>query len=199
MRKCSIQDCPNEHKGHGWCEKHLIRFRATGSPLVTKIREPGQGTIDKKGYRVVFKDGKTIAEHRWIMEQHLKRKLDWPNEIVHHINGNKLDNRFENLKLMTKAEHDAHHVFQHTRSIRKDGLKLCLRCEQFLPIESFPTFHRKGKDRVYTMSNCRSCFNKHHNLSFPYSYYKNRRKVVTTSDTVVGRNYLPTDPIPRSY
>lgn len=45
-----------------------------------------------------------MDEHRLIMQKHLGRKLG-KNEIVHHINGNKQDNRIDNLQIMTRSEH----------------------------------------------------------------------------------------------
>lgn len=46
--------------------------------------------------------------HRLVMEEKLGRSL-LPDEIVHHINHDKLDNRIENLEIMTAAEHSHHH------------------------------------------------------------------------------------------
>jgi hypothetical protein len=42
------------------------------------------------------------------MEQHLGRLLR-SDEIVHHLNGDKLDNRLENLTIMTLREHAVEH------------------------------------------------------------------------------------------
>ena len=42
------------------------------------------------------------------MEEHLGRKLE-KNEVIHHRDGNGLNNSLDNLWLMTRSEHQALH------------------------------------------------------------------------------------------
>lgn len=72
-----------------------------------KLSKKGYILILKKGYKGTDING-YIFEHRYVMEQFLGRHLN-KDEVVHHINENKTDNRIENLKLMTNSEHTIFH------------------------------------------------------------------------------------------
>ena len=66
------------------------------------------GWINSQGYNMIYKNGKEIREHRLIAEEALGVPI--PEDIlVHHIDGNKLNNDVLNLQLITREEHPKVH------------------------------------------------------------------------------------------
>lgn len=59
-------------------------------------------------YRCVKVAGKKHDAHRFLMEQVLGRPLQ-RDEVVHHKDGNKLNNSIDNLQVMSRKEHSRLH------------------------------------------------------------------------------------------
>lgn len=93
--------CPvATHYARGYCDLHYKRSRLKGEPgPVDLLMAPaGSGWVNQGGYRVKRVKGRQVAQHREVMALALGRELE-PWETVHHINGDTLDNRLENLQL----------------------------------------------------------------------------------------------------
>jgi len=63
----------------------------------------------ENGYKVIYLDGnKSIKEHIKIMQDSIGRELT-EDEVVHHIDEDRLNNDIGNLRLMTRGEHSRLH------------------------------------------------------------------------------------------
>lgn len=117
MSKPLCEDCGKQLNKYTarWCKEHGYIHRKRPSGLKYKIVAVNKawfkfrgGWVDSKGYRWLKIDGRKAREHVFVIEKHLGRRLR-TNEVVHHIDGNKLNNTLENLQLLTKDRHDRHH------------------------------------------------------------------------------------------
>ena len=85
-------------------------------------------TFIHKGYRCIkTREGSGnsnfVLEHRYVMEKHLRRPLN-SNEHVHHKNENRLDNRVENLEVLTISAHrHIHKPSEETKKKQSDAKK----------------------------------------------------------------------------
>ena len=137
FKVCSIEGCGNPVKCKGICNKHYHVMLQTKKlkPCACGCGEKTSYTFkhghhtrlfssEEQSRRGQMNDGSALRgrgnnksyrkvgqrhEHRAVAEQKLGRTLV-KGEIVHHINGDKFDNRPENLEVMTQSEHIKHHL-----------------------------------------------------------------------------------------
>jgi len=110
---------PSYKRNHGkpkYCS-HKCKSKST----LWREKYTGKNNSNYKGYKTTVRgyimirdinskysngESKYIFEHRIVAEKMIGRKLD-KEEVVHHLNGIRTDNRPENLKIMLKNYHDS--------------------------------------------------------------------------------------------
>lgn len=123
-----------------WNVEKIIK---KGEYLYAIVRDHPRST--KNGY---------VLEHRIVMENHLGRLLD-ANEIVHHVNGNKHDNRIDNLELSTTNEHAKTHAILRGRSML---MLKCPMCGKYFRKRKRCTHVSKGASFTTCSKSCGSKF-----------------------------------------
>lgn len=98
---CVAENCTSPTVARTLCSRHHRQYSRDGrlDMMPRQIAQAGTGCLDPKGYRKIGQK----YEHRTVMEQFLNRPLQ-PQEEVHHKNGQKADNRIENLEVWVGSQ-----------------------------------------------------------------------------------------------
>ena len=108
-------------------------------------------TITKSGYFRTTINNKRTQLHRYIMEKYLGRSLK-REEIVHHINGNKQDNKIENLELIKNNSVHMHKYHPNSWQKRKKN-NISVNWSNIILPPSTNRWH-PIKNRICLVTNC---------------------------------------------
>lgn len=99
--KCAVRGCRERSRARNLCMSHYGSMRQQaikGGYWQTYVAPVWTKSIIFGGYINIKTPRGWMAEHRYVMERFLNRRLE-SHETVHHINGRRGDNRISNLEL----------------------------------------------------------------------------------------------------
>ena len=101
---------------NGYEVSNLGRLRNKKTKVIAK------GTIQKNGYVVVSVNNQNYRLHRLVLQTWCPNE-DYEELTVDHINGNRSDNRLENLRWATREEHTIY-MMTHRGELNKEITRL---------------------------------------------------------------------------
>lgn len=158
MNSCGVNNCGSRAVARGYCNLHYQKFHRYGNPTAGFIRNKnGKGSVSKStGYRVIHSGKKQVLEHRLVAEKAIGHALP-KTAIIHHVNGDKTDNR--NINLVVCPD-EKYHQLLHRRqdAINNSGdpdKRRCRHCGLYDDRDAL--YFPPGKDSGFHRS-CRQKF-----------------------------------------
>ena len=130
--------------------------RVSWGTALSAAKRRGRTLINKEGYELVYVPGRgRMLAHRAVMEAAMGRRLG-SEEIVHHRDGDRLNNDLDNLMLTDQSGHMIEHGRQRA-AMRSETHKRCTRCAEWLPRTDFRVVPNLPPHRDQHFSWCRAC------------------------------------------
>jgi hypothetical protein len=102
-KQCLFEQCDRTQEvTDGYCKAHSRQSRSLGGDM-QPVKARGRWRVNAQGYVCMKSGRRLLLQHRVVMEEHLGRDL-LRSENVHHVNGDRSDNRIENLELWSTSQ-----------------------------------------------------------------------------------------------
>lgn len=123
----AIEQAKNDDPVYGPKVYRVAEILGVSNYMVHRLERKHSTYVSDYRTPVIRSDGyygyTSSVNHRKVMEKHIGRPLE-KKEIVHHIDGDRLNNDIDNLCLMTMSEHAALHKaeFEIVYELLKNGI-----------------------------------------------------------------------------